>query len=200
MNRIHLIEFEDQPWFPGFLRNYMTDLLQFLANKSKLFKPSIGILDEMLKSSKENNIIDLGSGGGGGLLYIAEELAKAHPDLNILMTDLYPNISAFKYTKTQNDIFSYKSLSIDARKVPAELKGLRTQFLSLHHFRPEEAKAILQNGIKVHRYGFLTRNPSLIILLSIPVVIIQSGNTAYKGKQSQHPKYVLMPIRTRRII
>ena len=68
MKRIHLIEFEDQPWFPGFLRNYMTDLLQFLANKSKLFKPSIGILDDMLKSSKENNIIDLGSGGGGGLL------------------------------------------------------------------------------------------------------------------------------------
>ena len=147
MNRIHLIEFEDQPWFPGFLRNYMTDLLQFLANKSKLFKPSIGILDEMLKSSKENNIIDLGSGGGGGLLYIAEELVKAHPDLNILMTDLYPNISAFEYTKRQNEIFSYETESIDARNVANDLKGLRTQFLSLHHFRPDDAKAILQNAI-----------------------------------------------------
>lgn len=147
MKRIHLIEFEDQSWFPGFLRNYMTDFLQFLTNKSKLFKPSIGILDEMLRAGKENNIVDLGSGGGGGLLYIGEELVKRHPDLKILMTDLYPNISAFEYTKTQNDIFSYKSVSIDARNVPTELKGLRTQFLSLHHFKPEEAKAILQNAI-----------------------------------------------------
>jgi hypothetical protein len=27
------------------------------------------------------------------------------------------------------------------------LKGFRTQFLSLHHFRPEDAKAILQNAL-----------------------------------------------------
>ena len=85
MKRIHLIEFEDQPWFPGFLRNYMTDFLQFLTNKSKLFKPSIGIVDEMLRAGRENNIVDLGSGGGGGLLYIGEELVKRHPDLKIFL-------------------------------------------------------------------------------------------------------------------
>lgn len=147
MKRIHLFEFEDQPWFPVFLRNYMTDFLQFLTNKSKLFKPSVGILDAMLTASNENTIVDLGSGGGGGLLWIGEELAKTHPNLHILMTDLYPNISAFEYTKRQNDIFSYKTASIDARNVPAALKGLRTQFLSPHHFKPEQAKSILQNAI-----------------------------------------------------
>ena len=31
--------------------------------------------------------------------------------------------------------------------VPSSLKGLRTQFLSFHHFKPEQAQAILQNAI-----------------------------------------------------
>ncbi len=141
------MEFEDQSWFPNFLRNYMTDFLQFLTNKSKLFKPSIDILDHMMKDSGETNIVDLGSGGGGGLLWIAEELKKKHPNLNILMTDLCPNIPAFQYTKKQNNLFSFREESVDARNVPTEFKGLRTQFLSLHHFRPKEAKEILQHAV-----------------------------------------------------
>jgi len=63
------------------------------------------------------------------------------------LTDLYPNISAFEYTIKQGDNFEYIADSVDARNIPKELKGLRTQFLSLHHFRPIEAKKILQNAI-----------------------------------------------------
>lgn len=147
MSRIHLFEFEDQSWFPGFLRNYMTDFLQFLTNKSKLFKPAIPILNQLLIESGESQLVDLGSGGGGGLLWIAEELKVQHPDLKITMTDLYPNIEAFEYTKRQSKVFSFRKDSIDARQVPDDLKGIRTQFLSLHHFRPKEAAKILQNAI-----------------------------------------------------
>ena len=38
MKRIHLFEFEDQTWFPSFLRNYVTDFLQFLSNKAKVYE------------------------------------------------------------------------------------------------------------------------------------------------------------------
>ena len=41
MGRIHLFEFEDQSWFPEFLR---TDFLQFLSNKTKMYKPIISII------------------------------------------------------------------------------------------------------------------------------------------------------------
>ncbi len=37
MARIHLFEFEDQKWSPAFLRNYRTDFLQFLSNKTKMY-------------------------------------------------------------------------------------------------------------------------------------------------------------------
>jgi len=147
MSRIHLFEFEDLSWFPSFLRNYMTDFLQFLTNKTKLFQPVIPIIEKGIKKSGTNNIIDLGSGGGGGLLWISEALQKENPDLQIIMTDLYPNITAFEYTKQQGKNFEYIAESVDARDIPKKLKGLRTQFLSLHHFRPDDAKKILQNTI-----------------------------------------------------
>ena len=147
MKRIHLFEFEDFQWFPDFLRNYMTDFLQFLTNKTKLFKPVIPIIEKGIKKSGTNQIIDLCSGGGGGLLWISEELQKKDPDLKIIMSDLYPNIPAFEYTKQQGKNFDYIPDSVDARDIPSKLKGLRTQFLSLHHFRPADAKMILQNAI-----------------------------------------------------
>jgi len=147
MKRIHLFEFEDQKWFPNILRNYMTDFLQFLSNKTKLYKPIIPLLEEVIEESGTNQIIDLGSGGGGGLIWLNEELKKNNSDLKILLTDYYPNISAFQHTKSLSENFDFVKTAIDARKVPIELEGIRTQFLSLHHFKSNDAKQILQNAI-----------------------------------------------------
>ncbi|KYG75391.1 hypothetical protein [Roseivirga echinicomitans] len=147
MGRIHLFEFEDQKWFPTFLRNYGTDFLQFLSNKTKMYKPIIPIIEKGLKKGETNQIIDLGSGGGGGLIWLNSELKKRIPNLKITLTDYYPNIPAFKLAKKHADNFEYIEKPVDARNVPIDLKGLRTQFLSLHHFRPNDAKQILQNAV-----------------------------------------------------
>lgn len=147
MGRIHLFEFEDQQWFPSFLRNYGTDFLQFLSNKAKIYKPIVPILEKGLKDSNTNQILDLASGGGGGLLWLNSELKKRIPELKILLTDYYPNIPAFEYTKAKTDNIDFIATSIDAKNVPDSLKGLRTQFLSLHHFRPKDAVKILQNAV-----------------------------------------------------
>jgi len=147
MGRIHLFEFEDQKWFPAFLRNYGTDFLQFLSNKSKMYKPIIPVIEKGLNSASTNQILDLGSGGGGGLLWLNEELKNDNPSLKIVLTDYYPNIAAFEYTRKQTANISYIKRPVDARKVPNDLKGLRTQFLSLHHFKPYDASKILQNAV-----------------------------------------------------
>lgn len=147
MRRIHLFEFEDQKWFPGFLRNYGTDFLQFLSNKTKWYKPIIPVIKKGLKKSNTNQIIDLGSGGGGGLIWLNSELKKDIPNLRIILTDYYPNIPAFEFTKKQSGNFDFIKTPVDARNVPAALKGLRTQFLSLHHFKPADAAQIIQNAV-----------------------------------------------------
>lgn len=68
MRRLHLFEFEDFHWFPVFLRNYLTDFLQFIANRLDIYKPVIPLIEEGIANGKTNTIIDFASGGGGGLI------------------------------------------------------------------------------------------------------------------------------------
>lgn len=147
MARIHLFEWEDKAWFPGFLRNYMTDFLQFLTNKTNMFVPIIPEIISLLEKAGTSTIIDLGSGGGGGLLSLNQELIQKKPDVKFILTDLYPNFKAFQFTKSQASNFESVPESIDARNVPEHLKGLRTMFLAFHHFKPEDAIQILQNAV-----------------------------------------------------
>ena len=147
MSRLHLFEFEDLSWFPNFLRNYGTDFLQYVSNKMKIYQPIVPLLEEALTKSGQNRIIDLGSGGGGGLLWLSEQLQKNHPEVKIVLTDLYPNKKAFERTQKLATNFEYIATPVDARAVPTHLTGLRTKFLSLHHFKPREAQKILQNAV-----------------------------------------------------
>lgn len=148
MGRIHLVEFEDLSWFPKNIRNYMTDFLQFTANKFDFYKSITPILQKGVEASKTNQIIDLASGGGGGWLKLSEHIAEEMPDVKVRLTDYYPNLTAFKRTQEKNpEVFTYEEGSVNALDVPKELKGLRTQFLSLHHFRPEDAQQIFQNAV-----------------------------------------------------
>lgn len=147
MKRKQLFEFEDQHWFPGFLRNYLTDFLQFISNQFDIYRAVTPLLSEVIKNNGDQRIIDLASGGGGGLFKLSKRLRETHPDLEIVLTDYYPNVKAFEYVSQQSRNFKFETESVDARKVPAELKGVRTQFLSLHHFKEEDAVQILQNAV-----------------------------------------------------
>lgn len=177
MSRIHLFEFEDQQWLPEFIRNYMTDFLQFLSNKTGMYKGILPIIEKGLKESGTNHIIDLASGGGGGLIWLNTELKKDNPDFKVLLTDYFPNISAFEYTKQQADNFDYIKTPVDARNVPENLIGLRTQFLSFHHFKPNDARQILQNAVDSHSaiaiFEAQERSlPSIIAMIFSPISVL----------------------------
>jgi len=177
MSRIHLFEFEDQQWLPEFIRNYMTDFLQFLSNKTAMYKAVVPIIEKGLKESQTNQIIDLASGGGGGLIWLNSELRKNNSDLKILLTDYFPNISAFEYTQKQADNFDFVKTSVDARNVPENLKGLRTQFLSFHHFETKDAQQILQNAIDSNSSiaifeGQERSVPSIIAMILSPISVL----------------------------
>jgi hypothetical protein len=153
MRRIHLIEFHDQPWFPAFLRDYVTDALQFGFNLFKVYGPITSLLQRALDSTGSYSIVDMCSGGGGPWLDLVRKLNSRKPigassDRRICLTDKYPNLDAFQKVReaSANQITFYPG-SVDASAVPRELKGLRTMFTSFHHFLPEEARAILQDVI-----------------------------------------------------
>lgn len=148
MKRLHLFEFEDQPWFPSVIRNCMTDFLTFVANKFDFYQSIVPVLEEGIKKSGGATIVDLAAGGGGAWKKLAPRLKESVPDLKIVLTDQYPNLDAFsKLESVDPDVFTFESGPVDATDVPGTLAGLRTQFLSLHHFKPESAKQILQNAV-----------------------------------------------------
>ena len=148
MRRIHLFEFGDLSWFPNNLRNYGTDYIQFAANTFDIYKSVIPLIRKGIESSANNTIVDIASGGGGGLLKIAEHLKRDISNVKIILSDYYPNIDAFERIRfKQPDVFEYVKDPVNAMNVPRYLKGFRTQFLSLHHFKPKDAAEILQNAL-----------------------------------------------------
>lgn len=177
MSRIHLFEFEDQTWFPDFLRNYGTDFLQFLANKTRMFVPLLPWIKKGLMASQSSKIIDLASGGGGGILSLNKELLETNPEVLILLTDFYPNLKAFKYAASKAYNIGFSKEPIDARLVPEQLKGLRTQFLSFHHFLPADALKILENAVTSNQPIFIAEGQersirSFLAMFFSPITVL----------------------------
>lgn len=149
MKRFHALEWEDLPWFPGSWRDYGTDYLRFVATKFDIYKPILPVLKKGLDAGGAGAWVDCASGGGGGLINLARYLKTDYPDLKITLTDFYPNIRAFERTQAaEPGIFGFEREPVNAMGVPPHLQGkFRTMFGSFHHFRPDEARRILQNAV-----------------------------------------------------
>lgn len=177
MARIHLFEFEDLRWFPKSLRTFGTDFLQFLSLKTKMFVPVIPLLTEVLEKTQSNKIIDLGSGSGGPWQSLLPGLTSNIPDCRVTFTDFYPNADSLNKELKDLPEVNYHSTSVDARKVPPELKGVRTLFLSFHHFKEKEALQILQNAVNTQSgiaifEGQERSIPSIIGMLFSPITVL----------------------------
>jgi hypothetical protein len=110
-------------------------------------------------------------------LWLNSELKNIIPKLRITLTDYYPNIEAFELTRSRAGNIDYIATSIDARSVPAELPGLRTMFLSFHHFLPQDAIRILQNAVDTnHSIAIIEAQersvPSLAAMFFSPLTVL----------------------------
>ncbi len=152
MNRLHAFEWEDQPWLPRVFRDCITDHLRFALEAEEAMEMHRAVA-ACLKAAMERlgtrEIVDLCSGGGGPLLAVQRCLASemAFPT-KVTLTDLYPNLSAFKRIEAEgNGAVRCLSQSVSVFEVPEELRGIRTLFTALHHFRPADARRILEDAV-----------------------------------------------------
>ncbi len=147
---MRLFEFEDLSWFPDTIRSGMMDYLRFLIRILNVYQPITPVLLEVLEKTKEKNLIDLGSGGGGPILQVHQNLMKqTQKQVTITLTDKFPNPAAWQYLqqKTNGQIGFYAD-PVDAGNVPADLLGIRTLFSAAHHFQPEQLQTILKAAVK----------------------------------------------------
>lgn len=169
MSRVQFIEIHEQAWFPSSLRDEATEALQFGFNLLNVYGAVAPLLQRAMDATGSRAIVDLCSGGGGPWFGLGRILQGASPQLQIWLTDKYPNPRAVENVSMgpENHIRFYPS-SVDATKVPDDLCGFRTMFTSFHHFSPEQAGAVLQNAVDAGEgigiFEVTRRTPAMIVL------------------------------------
>jgi hypothetical protein len=180
MDRVHLFELEDQPWFPSLIRDAGTAYLRFaieLTGQARMLAPK---LREALEASGRPPIVDLCSGGSGPVPSVIEVLAEEGFETRALLTDKFPNQAAFDHVREASaGRVDCSAESVDASAVPAEMKGLRTLFSALHHFRPASARGILQSAVDsgqpIAAFEVVSRHPAAILsILLSPIAVLLS--------------------------
>jgi len=154
MARIHAFEFEDLAWFPGVVREYMTDFLSHMGGWSKIpYVPFTERLADVMRRTGDDRVVDLCSGGGGPALQIAKALAeKLERPVGVLLTDLYPSVARLERARDRHPgVVEFEQRPVDAACVPAELEGFRLVCNGFHHLKPEQAKRCLLDAVQKGR-------------------------------------------------
>lgn len=173
MARVHWIEFHEQPWCPESLRDAMTDYLQFAERVGNIYHSTADLIRLGLEGSGATRVLDLCSGGSGPWLRLYEQF----PDVEIRLTDLYPNAAAFQHAAEQtNGRIGYIAEPVDATDVPAELTGFRTMFTGFHHFRPADARRVLEDSVQkgqgIGIFEITERKPGAIAAMCLTPLMV----------------------------
>jgi hypothetical protein len=150
VKRLNIFEFEDQTWFPAWLRQCMT---LYLVRVHHLLKTELAVsqlLAALLRLNGATQLVDLCSGAGGPMVEAWASLRKtpAWRRLGLVLTDLYPNtLAARSLTSRRLEGLEYRAEPVDARRVPENLAGVRTLICSLHHLSPQAVVGVLADAL-----------------------------------------------------
>jgi hypothetical protein len=178
MKRLHLIEIHDQDWCPRTVRDGETDYLQFVIATTKPYAAMVPILAAALQRTGTRHVLDLCSGAAGPWLWLQPVLADLGVSVSVCLTDKYPNLEAFRQSnRLTHQSISFHPQSVDATRVPEELTGFRTIFSAFHHFRPEQACAVLADAVN-KRQGIAVFEGTqhsvlaLLLMLLVPLMVL----------------------------
>jgi hypothetical protein len=151
--RLHLFEFEDQPWFPNVVRAGMMDYLRFMITHLHTYRPIAPLLTEGLRHTGQTTVLELGAGAGGGSTDVLQALrAQALAEVRIILTDLYPQPVAWAHLQRQTSgAIGFEPTAVNALAVPPALPGFRGIFSAFHHFSPTAAEALLRDAVQAGR-------------------------------------------------
>jgi hypothetical protein len=176
MKRIHFLEIHDQRWCPPSLRDALTRFLSFFIFWGRPYFPVAPLLAKTFNQTGTRTVLDLCSGGGGPWPNLIERVRSRLNDradeLSVSLTDKFP-------TKSMGELpdgVSFETESIDAMAIEPGRTGFRTLFTSFHHFRPNAARAILEDAVKnksgIAIFEFTRRHPATLLLyMLIPILV-----------------------------
>ncbi|KAK4502087.1 hypothetical protein PRZ48_007898 [Zasmidium cellare] len=162
--RFHLAEIEDQPWCPELLR---TNTHKFLARFWKASTSNKGspalqacqiLVRELggLTKASEYTFVDSCAGAGGPTPIIEpilnEQLrSTGHNTVQFKLTDLWPDLKAWKEVASQHKNISFVEFPVDATKairLSGDNKECRMYNLCFHHFDDPAAEKVLLSAVE----------------------------------------------------
>jgi hypothetical protein len=171
--RLHLFELEDQPWFPRRVRDLATDYLEYIQARFELHRPAANLLEEALRATGATTVIDLGSGGGGPVAAISKAFRAERPEVVFKLTDRFPNEAAFRRRAAEcPGAIDFTGEPVDARAVPSSLRGFRTLFNAFHHFRPDDAVAVLRDAARAGQPIGIFEIPERTLRTLLPMLFL----------------------------
>ena len=149
MDRLQLLEFEDQPWLPRAWRDGATEVLDVLFAQLALYRAVAPVLAAFMDTTGTRAWFDLCSGAGGGALAMRAQLMAGGCGPSVVtLTDRYPNAAAQQRVSGLSDAtVHYLADGVDARWVSAHPPAIRTMFGALHHFPPAIVRGILHDAV-----------------------------------------------------
>ncbi|MEM9143376.1 MAG: hypothetical protein AAGA86_10345 [Bacteroidota bacterium] len=177
MKRIQLFEFEDQVWFPSWLRACLTNLIVVLQQMMGTPTVLAQLLGRMLRKHNVAEIVDLGSGSGGAMPQVLRILRSQQGTENtaLTLTDRFPNAKRVQhFGESAADGIRYLGTSLDARDLASAPSGIKTMVNSFHHMPPNVAREILKSAQENHQpiliYEIGENNiPLLVWILFLPL-------------------------------
>ncbi|MBN2563470.1 MAG: hypothetical protein JXQ75_21330 [Phycisphaerae bacterium] len=177
MKRRQLFEIHELPACPQVVRELVTGFLEAMTALFRPYSPRMRLLVRAMRSTNTRQFVDLCSGNGGPWLHLARQIEQETGQaVSVVLTDKYPSREARRRTELTGGL-SYLGDSVDARRVPEHLRGVRTLFNGLHHFRPADAKAVLQDAVAggqpIAVFDVLQRNGlTLVQALLLPISVL----------------------------
>lgn len=153
-----------------------TDYLHTVSTRLGLYDGAVDVLARGLKSSGSNHLLDLGSGGRGPLPHLKRLLTEKHGvNPRVLLSDKYPHADAAEHARREG--VTYLERPVDALHVPPDLKGMRTLFNTLHHFRPEEVRRMLADArtqhVPIAAFETVRRTPAGVLSMAlVPLLVL----------------------------
>lgn len=170
MKRLELFEFEDFNWLPSVIRNGATNLVVVFHTLLGTVKVLSNLILKINEKVGFDQINDLGSGAGGPMIGVIDELNKRNSEhfKTLILSDYYPNKSIVdEINRRQIPNVTYLESSVDATNMKNALSGLKTMIACFHHMRPLKAQKILLSAQK-------NKEPILIYEIAknnIPVLV-----------------------------
>ncbi len=180
MKRVQLFEFEDFAWLPSWLRNSMTNLLVVLLKMMGIQHVISSKIKSILINSQISNIVDLGTGPGGVMPLVFEDLQTSMESQKVQMflSDLFPSQSGISQIKSVNKTgLLYLENSVDATHLSTAPNGLKTMVNCFHHMPPKQARAILKSAFE-NKQPFLiyemaeNKMPFVIWVILLPISMV----------------------------